>query len=152
MVSRFVVGDTVQTRLGQGVVREIRNDDRLKVDVQGRAMVVLESEISAVVPARKRPRTSYSSQRASAGGSPKRETRAVSREIDLHGLTVEEALDRVQQALNGALLADLDELRLIHGRSGGRIRAALHRQLKQTRGVRNFRLDPRNEGVTIVGL
>jgi DNA mismatch repair protein MutS2 len=151
MASRFLVGDTVQTRLGKGVVREIRNGDRLKVDVQGRAMVVSENEITAVETARKRPRAPHASQ-ASAGAGAKREARAVSAEIDLHGLTVEEALDRVQQALSDALLADIDELRLIHGRSGGRIRAALHRRLKQTPGVRKLRLDPRNEGVTIVNL
>jgi DNA mismatch repair protein MutS2 len=72
--------------------------------------------------------------------------------IDLHGLTVEEALGRVQEALSEALLADVDELRLIHGRSGGRIRAALQRRLRETPGVRSFRRDPRNDGVTIVKL
>jgi DNA mismatch repair protein MutS2 len=72
--------------------------------------------------------------------------------IDLHGLTVEEALGRVQEALSEALLADVDELRLIHGRGGGRIRSALHRELGETPSVRKFRLDPRNEGVTIVTL
>jgi dsDNA-specific endonuclease/ATPase MutS2 len=64
---------------------------------------------------------------ASENGSertrPKRVARSVSAEVDLHGLTVEEALDRVQHALNEALPS-----------------------------VRGFRLDPRNEGVTIVSL
>jgi dsDNA-specific endonuclease/ATPase MutS2 len=57
-------------------------------------------------------------------------------EIDLHGMTVAEALDRAERALNDALLADESELRFIHGRSGGR----------------KFRVDPRNEGVTVVVL
>jgi dsDNA-specific endonuclease/ATPase MutS2 len=68
----------------------------------------------------------------------------------LHGLTVEEALVRATEALNDALLADRPELRLIHGRSGGRIKAALHRQLGHIHAVRSVRLDPRNSGVTIV--
>lgn len=72
--------------------------------------------------------------------------------MDLHGLTVEEALGRAERALSEALLADLVELRLIHGRSGGRIRAALHQRLRQIPSVRAFGLDPRNEGVTIVRL
>jgi len=83
---------------------------------------------------------------------PKRDARSRSAEVDFHGLTVEQALDRVLQALNKALLADLSELRLIHGRSGGRIRAALHRRLRETPSVRSFQLDPKNEGVTIVRL
>jgi dsDNA-specific endonuclease/ATPase MutS2 len=38
----------------------------------------------------------------------------------------------------------------VHGRSGGRLRAALHRQLREVPAVRAFRLDPANAGVTIV--
>ena len=73
-------------------------------------------------------------------------------EVDLHGLTVDEALERAERALNDALLADFNELRLIHGKSGGRIRAALHRRLGEIPTVRAFRLDPRNPGTTIVSL
>jgi DNA mismatch repair protein MutS2 len=72
--------------------------------------------------------------------------------VDLHGLTVEEALARAELALNDAMLADLPELRLIHGRSGGRIKAALYRRLGTISAVRAVRLDPRNAGVTIVTL
>jgi DNA mismatch repair protein MutS2 len=151
MASRFAPGDTVQTPFGKGVVREVRNSGRLMVDVHGRAMVVTESEISVVAHAGKRSRAPQSSERTSEGTRPKREG-AASVEIDLHGLTVEEALDRVELALNDALLADLGEVRFIHGRSGGRIRAALHRRLGETPAVRGFRLDPRNEGVTLVSL
>jgi dsDNA-specific endonuclease/ATPase MutS2 len=63
--------------------------------------------------------------------------------VDLHGLTVEGALARAEQALNDALLA---------GKSGGRIRAALHRRLHEISTVRAFRLEPGNPGVTIVSL
>ena len=59
---------------------------------------------------------------------------------------------KAELALNEALLADVDVLRLIHGKSGGRIRAALHGRLRELPGVRGFRLDPHNEGVTIVTL
>ena len=152
MASRFALGDLVQTRLGKGVVREVRNGGRVLVDVQGRALVVSESEISAVPQHRKPSKAAGHSEPRSNARAPKRGARALSAEIDLHGLTVDEALERVQQALNEALLADLGELRFIHGRSGGRIRAALHRHLRETPGVRNFRVDPRNEGVTIVSL
>lgn len=114
-------------------------------------MVVPESEISVLDEGRKRSRARpVASDRGSERTRPQRATQSVLAEIDLHGLTVEEALDRVQDALSAALLGDLAELRLIHGRSGGRIRAALHHRLRETR--RRFRLDPRNEGVTIVSL
>ena len=70
--------------------------------------------------------------------------------MDLHGCTVPEALARVDAALSDALLADAPKLRLIHGRSGGRIRIALHAHLRTL--ARPFRLDPTNPGVTIVVL
>jgi DNA mismatch repair protein MutS2 len=153
MTSRFTSGDTVQTPFGKGVVREVRNNGRLMVDVRGHAMVVKDSETSLFEAARKRSRTgSTSIERESDEARPKRVPRSVPAEIDLHGLTVEQALDRVQDVLNEALLADLGELRFIHGRGGGRLRAALHRRLRETSSVRRFGLDPRNEGVTIVSL
>jgi dsDNA-specific endonuclease/ATPase MutS2 len=54
------------------------------------------------------------------------------------------------QAINDALLHDRLEIRLIHGWSGGRIKAALHRRLREMPPVRSLGVDPRNVGVTIV--
>ena len=59
---------------------------------------------------------------------------------------------RVDSALDAAMRADVAELRVIHGRGGGRLRAALHRRLAGIASVRAFALDPRNEGVTVVRL
>jgi DNA mismatch repair protein MutS2 len=152
MASRFTVGDAVQTHFGKGIVREIRNSNRLMVDVRGSALVLAASEVSSLEPPRKRSNVSLPTHDGSDRTRPKPESRAIAAEVDLHGLTVEEALDRLEQALSDAMLADVSELRLIHGRSGGRIRAALQRRLREIPSVRKFRLDPRNEGVTIVSL
>jgi DNA mismatch repair protein MutS2 len=54
--------------------------------------------------------------------------------------------------LNDAILAGVDEARVIHGRSGGRVKAAVHARLKRLAAVRGYRLDPANPGVTIVTL
>jgi DNA mismatch repair protein MutS2 len=70
--------------------------------------------------------------------------------VDLHGLTTVEALDALDAFLNDALLAAATEARVIHGRSGGVVRAAVHARLSQLTSVRSFRIDPRNAGVTIV--
>ena len=148
MSSRFSAGDLVQTRFGKGVVREVRSGDRLVVDVQGRSLVLAEHDISVRAPSSKK----RAGGRGANQPQPKPEAPGAQAEVDLHGRTVEEALDRVDQAINDALLADVGELRFIHGRSGGRIRAALHLRLAEIPSVRGFRLDPRNEGVTIVTL
>ncbi len=152
MTARITVGGTVQTPFGKGTVREVRNNGSLLVEVRGRALVVKERDIS-VLDASPQPRVSNGTGKSrrvppqtepDAGGD--------AREVDLHGLTVEAALARAVQVLDEALRADVAELRLIHGRSGGRIRAALHRWLSEIPSVRGFQLDPRNEGVTVIRL
>ena len=67
-------------------------------------------------------------------------------------MTVEEAVAALDIFLNDALLAGHADVRVIHGRSGGRLKAAVHARLKQLPVVRAFRLDPANAGVTIVTL
>jgi DNA mismatch repair protein MutS2 len=157
-------GDAVQTPLGKGVVREVRNNGRLLVELKGRAVEVAATSVTRLDTGRRA--TSGTTGRRSrestpTGASPPTpaarpisdpRARAVRAEVDLHGLTVTEALARAEDALNEALLADLPELRLVHGRRGGRIRAALHRHLSQIASVRAFRVDPRNPGATIVTL
>lgn len=143
------VGDLVETPLGKGVVRAIRNGGRLLVEVNGRSVlfnadVVATRNLSPKAKKRSGPPPEFARSLAS---SVTRETRG---EVDLHGLTVDEALSRAERAINDALLDDRLELRLIHGQSGGRIRAALHRRLREIAAVRGFHLDPRNPGVTVV--
>jgi dsDNA-specific endonuclease/ATPase MutS2 len=152
MAAPITVGGTVQTSFGKGIVREVRNNGRLLVDVRGRALVVQHSDISVIDAS---PQSQVRggvgmSRRALHHAEP--DAGGDAREVDLHGLTVEAALVRAGQALDDALRADAAELCLIHGRSGGRIRAALHRWLREIPSVREFRLDPRNEGVTRIQL
>jgi len=151
MAGRFSAGDLVQTPFGKGVVREVRNNDRLLVDVQGRALVFTDGDISPLDSGRSGRRGPEREARPTAA-PVEPASHPVTAEIDLHGLTVEDALARVESALNDALLTDMAGLRIIHGRSGGRIKAALHQRLEQMPFVRRFRLDPHNEGVTIVKL
>ncbi|HSK10667.1 MAG TPA: Smr/MutS family protein [Vicinamibacterales bacterium] len=70
--------------------------------------------------------------------------------LDLHGFTVEEALRAVEARLDEAIRAGLDEIEIIHGIGGGRLRAALHRYLGGVPSVARFSLDPHNRGVTRV--
>lgn len=142
-MSRFRVGDDVQTPHGKGVVREVRNGGRLLVHVQQRAVVVAEDAVTPLdAPRRARAVPPPPESLAFPRDAP--------REVDLHGLTVEAATSRIDAALDAALRAGHAELRFIHGRSGGRLRGALHARLRQIAAVRSFRLDPRNPGVTIV--
>jgi dsDNA-specific endonuclease/ATPase MutS2 len=154
VAARFTPGDAVQTPFGKGVVREVRNSGRLLVDVDGRALVVKESDVSAL-EVRRRDSSSAGRSQRQGRDSPHASSPSpgvTTREVDLHGLTVEEALARAERALDEAILADVEEVRFIHGRSGGRIRAALQKRLREISSVRHSRIDPRNKGVTIVEL
>lgn len=150
-MDRFAVGDLVQTPLGKGVVREMRTSGRVLVVIVGRNVLVDSTDVrlvpAASKPARRRRSPQLDPQASIDVGAPARDR---PREVDLHGFVVDDALARAVSAINDALLDGASHLRLIHGRSGGRIRAALHRQLRGIPSVRSFRLDPSNEGVTIV--
>jgi len=52
--------------------------------------------------------------------------------------------------INDVLLDGSFEARVIHGRSGGRVKAVVHQYLRKLPAVAAFRVDPHNPGVTIV--
>ena len=145
----FRAGDRVHVAaFGKGVVRDVRNAGRYLVDVKGRAMLVDGSQLE---PLQSSARRGQPPSAATTALDPEERSVGRPRSLDLHGLTVEEALAALDAFLNEALLDGEPEVRVIHGRSGGRIRAAVHRHLRELSVVRQFRLDPHNEGVTIVG-
>ncbi len=145
----FVPGDLVHaTGLGKGTVREVRNGERYLVDVKGRSLVTTGDQLTLQEIPRKTARTK--SHVVSRAPKDYEVARSEPASLDLHGKTVAEALDAVSEFLNTALLAGSSEVRMIHGRSGGKIKSALHKLLEAMPSIRNFRVDPRNEGVTIV--
>ncbi|MBO5573020.1 MAG: endonuclease MutS2 [Clostridium sp.] len=72
----------------------------------------------------------------------------VSPEINLIGMTTDEAVPAMDKYLDDAYLAHLEEVRVIHGRGTGALRAALHKELKRLKYVKEFRLGEYNEGGT----
>ena len=141
----FSPGDEVHVAgLGKGVVREARNVGRYLVELKGRSVVADESQLTATEHRKRARAPAETSTRPALGNVPT--------SLDLHGMTVEEALSAVDAFVNDALLAGHAEIRLIHGKSGGRIKSAVHGRLKQLHVVRASRVDPANAGVTIVTL
>ena len=152
----FAPGDRVHLPgLGTGIVREVRNGERYVIQIKGRTMVVGGAQMQ-----RADPPPSSSRRRASINNDqevqaePDTAARApqAALSLDLHGKTVEEAITALDEFLDRALIASHAEVRVIHGRSGGRIREAVHKRLRELPPVRSFRIDPRNAGVTVVSL
>ncbi len=76
-------------------------------------------------------------------------------ELDLHGLRVEDALERVDKYLDDAALSQRGFAKLLHGYGTGALRQALHEFLASHCHVKSFRLGTVEEGgeaVTIVDL
>lgn len=143
----FARGDRVHiAALGTGVVRDVRNGGRYLVDVKGRAIVVAAAQLEPAPERRALRRHVSDSSHAPDAVSP------LSLSLDLHGKTAADAIEALDAFVNDALLAGASEARVIHGRSGGTLKAAVHARLLQLPSLRGFRLDPRNRGVTIVEL
>ncbi len=73
-------------------------------------------------------------------------TAAFSPEVDLRGMTVEEALEKVDKYLDDAMLAGAEQVRIIHGKGTGALRAAVQQYLKTHRLVHRHRLGGVGEG------
>ena len=147
----FDVGQSVHVAsLGKGVVREVRNGARYLVEIKGRAVLVAAAQLRAVAEAKSQKKRAAAESPPVASSDPDR--RGAPSSVDLHGMTVVEATAALDEFLSEAILSGHAEVRVVHGRSGGRLRDAVHRRLKLLRSVRAYRLDPSNPGVTIVAL
>ena len=79
----------------------------------------------------------------------------VSPEINLLGLTVDEAIPIVDKYLDDCYMAKLSQVRIVHGKGTGALRKGIHNYLKSNKLVDTFRLGAFGEGemgVTIVSL
>ena len=83
---------------------------------------------------------------ASSGAEP---------ELDLHRLTIDEALPKVDQFLYDAYVARIASVRIVHGKGTGALRRAVRTWLPKHHLVRSIRWAEQEEGgggVTIVEL
>ena len=70
----------------------------------------------------------------------------ISPEINLLGLTVDEALMTLDKYLDDAFLAHLPSVRIVHGKGTGALRNAVQSHLKRSKYVKTFRLGEYGEG------
>ncbi len=78
---------------------------------------------------------------------------SISPEINLLGMTVDEAVAVLDKYLDDAYIAHLGQVRVVHGKGTGALRAGIHKHLKKVKIVKEFHLAEFGEGdagVTIV--
>ena len=76
-------------------------------------------------------------------------------ELDLRGMSADEAVATLAVFLDSAMLANLSQVRIIHGKGTGVLRKAVQEELRRNRAVKKFRLGVYGEGedgVTIAEL
>lgn len=71
---------------------------------------------------------------------------SVSTEINLLGLTVDEAISTLDKYLDDAYLAHLPSVRIVHGKGTGALRKAVQQHLKRVKYISNFHLGEFGEG------
>jgi DNA mismatch repair protein MutS2 len=74
--------------------------------------------------------------------------KTLSNELDLRGLTIDEALDKVEKYLDNAVLNNLGRVFLIHGKGTGALRKAIQDHLQYHIHVKSTRLGEPGEGGT----
>lgn len=80
-------------------------------------------------------------------------TRLANSELNVIGLTVDEAIPLVDKFLDDCFLAKLKTARIVHGKGTGKLRQGIHSFLKQNNRVKSFRVGTYGEGemgVTVV--
>ena len=78
---------------------------------------------------------------------------SVPTEVNLIGMTVDEAMPVMEKYLDDAYLAHMPSVRVVHGRGTGALKNAVHQRLRKLKYVKDFRLGEFGEGdsgVTIV--
>ncbi len=102
--------------------------------------------VAAQDPAEKKNAVRFQRERFNAGAAT---------ELDIRGMNVLEATEEIDRFLDGAILAKLASVSIIHGKGTGVLRAGVHAHLKGHAAVKTFRLGSYHEGdtgVTIVEL
>ncbi len=146
-------GDTVELlKLGtRATVLEINSDGSLQIQAGIMKLTVKPEEVYVLPEQEGQSAVQKFVEKAG------RELRnlGVSPEVDLRGMSAEEAINALDRYLDEALLAKLPSIRVIHGKGTGVLRKAVQQHLKRNRRVKSVRLGVYGEGedgVTIAEL
>ena len=140
------VGKTVHVRslALDGRIVQLSTKGKVTVDMDG---VRVQTESADLAAARGISGVDTPPHEKRAGIRPKRlRSRQISLELNVRGLTVNEALRRVEEYLDQLLLADICKARILHGKGTGALRDAVQSYLASCRFVSAYGFAPPNLG------
>ncbi len=125
------------------------------VEVDGDRATVLVGSMRLRMDLRQLVRMTGKSSSASGGPVTPFEWPSASPDVDVRGLTGDEAIAQIELALERAVVAGLHRIDIIHGKGTGALRKRVTEYLKTAPHIRSHRLADWNEGgagVTVVEL
>ncbi len=123
-------------------------DGNLEVQVGVMKIKTHISTVSAAPPEKKKPSHTPTGYKRGA-------VEGLKTEVDLRGMTLDEAELVTEKFIDDAVLLHLETVTVIHGKGTGVLRSGIHALLKRNPSVKSFRLGKYGEGedgVTIVTL
>ena len=101
------------------------------------------------------PKARKGGKGSNAGTGTLMKAATIKQELDLRGMTVEEAISMIDMQIHNGILAKQGSFTIIHGKGTGALRKGIHEYLKHCNHVSEYRLGTFGEGdtgVTIVTL
>ena len=128
-----------------GVVHATLGGDKYRVGIGSLAITCAARDLTPKVAPRASAAATTPPSRASNYPRPRQS-------LDLHGLTVDEAIRKLDAWLDSVILSDLTHVKVVHGLGTGRVQRAVHERLQSFTAVRRFALNQWNAGETDVYL
>jgi DNA mismatch repair protein MutS2 len=151
VAEEIVPGSKVRLETGgTGELTEIRPDGKAVVSLGAMRVVTELSGLTVISGGEERKRRTETAPLPTAQGAP---GPAAPLEIDLRGMTGDEAETATVAAVDAAVLAEHPYLRIIHGMGTGVVRERVRRVVSRDRRISRYSFAPRNQGgsgVTIV--
>lgn len=137
------------------VVSNISKDDTVQVQIGIMKMKVDIKNLQQTSNSKSSTSVNNKSASYSYVARSSLKSQSVSSELNILGLTVDEAIPIVDKYLDDCYIAKLSPVRIVHGKGTGALRNGIHHYLKSNKIVDSFRLGTFGEGemgVTIVNL
>lgn len=143
----IAVGDKVKLKsFGSiGIVDAIKGD-QVELRVKSLRMREKLENLELVEEAAPKATEKFASLRQSKSTEVKLRTENGSSELNVIGKTSDEAVDAVDKFLDEASIANLNEVRIIHGHGTGALRRAISEMLKDHPHVARFAAAPQEQG------
>ena len=133
---------------GMGIVKEIKRKEA-KVELGNMHLMVKLRDLQLI----KNPLLSH--QTAIVKTNILNQKAHFEPKIDIRGMRYEDALERIQEFMDNALMASANEVRIIHGKGSGALRKVVSKKLREYKNiVRSYHPEANRggDGVTIVEL